>query len=461
MGCLVTLGRAALVVPIPYALDFGEGPLLAGSVRVAHGLSLYPAATELPYVINPYGPVPYYVAGLCVKLFGVSFTAPRILIVISGIWCAALVALLVYQWGGELLVSLAFGLLYLSRPVMTEWLPIFHVDFIGLALSMTGLYLFVKPRRWYLSIPFFVAALFCKFLLVSAPLACFLYSVYRKETRKAMWFAASCAALGGTAFLWIQRETHGWLAFDTVWATAVHPYSLRDALNTIRGQITSDYFLVVLALALVYYLRSRPELSLPLIYLGLSFLTLFGRGKLGASSHYSLEWSAVLCCCAGVAYSSLRRNSDIRNYISTLIPAALALMVAVNLHRPSADPNREYAACGQAYEYVKDYPGKRILSENPGAVVIAGKPSVVMDPFCWTQMIAHGGWSDTEVVDLIRSHQIDLVVLGSNVEDLSKRSIQNRWPKSVVDAIEQNYRFVRTFNCTDASFVYRPKAPPN
>ncbi len=460
-GCLVTLVRAVMLVPLPYALDFVEGPLLDGSIRVAHGLPPYPPATELPYVISAYGPLPYYIAGLCVRLFGVGFTAPRILILISGIWCAAFIALLVFHWGGELRVSLGFGLLFLSSQVVTEWFPLFRVDLIGLALSLTGLYLFTKHRRWYLSVPFFVAALFCKFLLVSAPLACFVYSVLRKETRKASWFAASSLALGAIVFLWVQRATHGWFAFDTVWATAVHPYSLTIALNRTHGELISKYFLLVLALVLLYYLRSRPELSLPLLYLGLSSLTLLSRGKIGAASNYFLEWEAVLCCCAGVAYSCLRTPSDIRNFVSVLMPGTLALMVFLNLHRPASDPDMRNTECGQVYEYVKDYPGRRILSENPGAVVLAGKPPVVLDPFSWTQMVAHGGWSDTEIVGLLRSRQIDLVVLGSDVKDIINQPIQDRWPKSVAEAIEQNYSLVHTFNCTDANFVYRPETPPN
>jgi len=460
LGCLVTLVRAVLVMPLPYAWDLAEGSLLGEVVRVAHGLSPYPPATAIPYVINPYGPLPFYIAGLCVKVFGVSFTAPRILIFISGTWCAALTALLVSHYGGEPRVSLGFGLLYLSRQVVMDWLPVFHVDFIGLALSLTGLYVFAKARRWYLSIPFFVATLFCKFLLVSAPLACFLYLVFRRDTRKALWFAASSLALGELGFLWVQLETHGWFAFDTVWATAVHPYSLTTALVRIHGELISTYFLVILAVALAFCLRSRPELSLPLIYLCLSFLTLLSYGKLGAASNYFLEWNAALCCCAGVAYSYLRTHSDTRNLVFTLIPGALALMLVVNLHRPTPDPNKEYTECRQAYKYVKDHPGRHILSENPGAVVLAGKPLLVSDPFSWGQMVVHGGWPDSEIVDLIRSRQIDLVVLGLDVKDRSNIYFYNRWPKSVADAIEQNYRLVRSFKCSDANFVYRPETPP-
>ncbi len=295
LGALLTLMRGVMAIPLPYTLDFVEGPLLDGSIRVAHGLTPFPRPTELPYVINSYGPLPYYMGGLCVKLFGVSFTGPRILIFISGIWCAALIGLLVFHRSGERHVSAGFGLLFLSLPLMTDWFPLFRVDLIGLALTLTGLYLFVKSRRWYLSIPFFVAALFCKFVLVSAPLACFLYSVFRKETRKAAWLAAGSLALGEMAFQWVQRESHGWFAFDAVWAMGVHPYHLSWALNWMHRAIISDYFLVVLALALVYSLRSRPELYLPIIYLGLSFLALLTVGKLGAVSNYFLEWDALLC----------------------------------------------------------------------------------------------------------------------------------------------------------------------
>lgn len=101
------------------------------------------------------------------KLFGVSFTAPSILVVISGIWCTALIVLLVHHWGCKVHVGMAS--FFLSRPLLTDWLPVFCVDLIGLAILLTGLYLFLKARRWYLSIPICVAAVLCKFLLISAP----------------------------------------------------------------------------------------------------------------------------------------------------------------------------------------------------------------------------------------------------------------------------------------------------
>ena len=454
LGCVVSFLHVALLVPLPYQLDFAEGMILGAAVRVAQGLGAYPPATQLPYVFSSYGPLPYYLGGLCVKLFGVSFTAPRLLVVASGIWCAVIIALLVRHWGGTRLVSLGFGLLYLSRPLVQSWLPLFRADLMGLALSLTGLYIFAKSRRWYLSVPFFVAALFCKFLLVSGPLACFLYAVFRKEIRKAWWFAAGNITLGALAFLWAQRQTSGWFAFHTLWANAGHPFTWRYAVYWVHSEVILDYFLVVLALTLAYFLRFHPEVSLPLTYLGVSFLTCFGVGKMGAGPNYFLEWEAALCLCAGVAYRFLRAQSDCRSLVYPLLPATLAVMLVVGLRNPKPDP--KYSGCRQAYKYVRDYPGGHILSENSGAVIAAGKFSPVFDPFEWTREVVNKGWPDTEIVNLIRSRQIDLIVLGLPA---GRQTVQYRWPNSVQDAIGQNYRLVQVFGCEDARYVYQPKGP--
>jgi hypothetical protein len=452
VACVLTLLHVGLMLPLPYEFNFAEGPLLGVGVRVAQGLSAYPPATELPYIMSPYGPLPYYLAGLCVKYYGVSLSAPRLLVFVSGIWCAAMIALLLRHWGGTWLVSMGFGLLYLSRPVVESWLPVFRVDLIGLALSLTGFYFFAKARRWYLSIPFFVAGMFCKFFLISGPLACFLYAVFRKEIRKASWFAAGNIALGGLAFLWAQHQTSGWFAFHTIWINAGHSLFWSRTVEMFQGVLPGDYFLLVLALALAYFLRSRPELSLPLTYLGLSFLTCFAVGKRGSDLNYFLEWQAALCLCAGLAYQILRAQSDRGRLVYALLPAALGAMVLVTLSAPKPNPEID-SGCRELYAFVRNFPGRRILSENTAAVVLAGKSSPVFEPFLWTREVVDKGWPATEVVNLIRSHQIDLIVLGSP----ARRSIfQERWPNSVEEEIQKNYQLLHVFGCPDAMFVYRP-----
>jgi len=456
-GCLITLVHAALAVRLPFQLDFGEGPLLAVAARMAQGLGCYAEPASAPYAIVPYGPVPYDLVALCVKLFGVSFTVPRILVAASGVWCAALIALLVRHWGGSLKTGVAFGLLYLARPVVRDWLSLLRVDFIGLAFSLTGLYLFVKSRRrWYLAVPFFVAALFSKFTFVAAPVACFLYAVLGRSGGKAVRFAGSILVLGTLAFLWTQRASGGWFAFHTIWSNADQAYSLSPKVLMLADQLQSECLLVVLALFLAYWARSRPRFWLPLIYLGFSFLTLPAIGKIGSNSNYFLEWEAGLCLCAGLTYQLLREKAERLGVRSALVPALLTVLVAIYLHGPNPsrgpDPRAEFSECRQAYEYVRSHPGARILSENVGALVVAGKRPLVLEPFLWTREVEHHGWPGAdEIVDLIRNRQIDLIVLGS------WGTYSERWPVAVEDAVQRNYKVVKTFSCQDALVAYEPR----
>jgi nucleotide-binding universal stress UspA family protein len=217
--------------------------------------------------------------------------------------------------------------------------------------------------------------------------------------------------------------------------------------------MNGDYFLVVLGLALAYFLRSRPEVSLALTYLMLSFLTCFTAGKMGANTNYLLEWQAAICLCAGVGYQFVRAQSDRGSLVYALLPATLSAILVTSLRPPRPDPIMD-SGCRQAYEYVMNYPGQRILSENPGAAVVAGKSSQVFEPFLWTREVVNEGWPDTEIVNLIRSRKIDLIVLGSPAKS---RASQVRWSNSVAEAIEENYRPVQMFACKDARFVYQPK----
>lgn len=253
-------------------------------------------------------------------------------------------------------------------------------------------------------------------------------------------------------FLWIQRETLGWFAFNTIWAEASSPYSLSVALKTIykdswvRPAFWSSWGLRP------YYARSRADLWLPVIYFGSTFLSLLAVGKVGAAGDYFLENYAALCLCAGIAYHLLRREADFGSSVAAFIPATLAAFVVLHLHFPQ-EPT-PYSQCEQAYEYLRASPATSVLSDNVGAVLLAGKPLLVNDPFIWNLRTAKGGWpqNDTNDVKLIRSRQVALILLGSKLD-----SAAEPWPNSVLSAIQENYVLTKSFNCVDARFAYRAR----
>ena len=442
-------------VRLPFELGIdGESIVLAAANRIAQGLSPYPPITQqLPYIINLYGPVPYYLGAVCIKSFGVSFTAPRILVAVSAGWCAVIIALLVHHWGGSPRVSAVFGALYVAMGPTQEWLVYYRVDLIGIAFALTGLYIYAKSRRQYFSVLFFATALFCKFTLLSAPFACFADALCRREWRKAFGFAACSLALGSLLFLWMQQETQGWFGVHTILANTRCPYSLSAALKSIyKDQLNPACCLVVLGVALVYYALSCPDLRLPVIYLGGAFLSLLAAGKAGAADNYFLESYAALCLCGGIAYQLLRKQADFQSMISALLPATLALYVMLNLH--SARQPAPYSECRQAYDYVKAESATDVLSDNLGAVLMAGKPILINGPFLWSSQIANGGWPETDsnLVELIRSHQLGLILLSSRIDGAVEP-----WPEPVLDATRENYVLTKTFTCPGAEFVYRPR----
>jgi hypothetical protein len=464
LGCLVSLVRVAAWVPQPFQLTYGEGPLLGVASRVAHGLSCYPDPRPLPYMINPYGPVGYYLLAGVVKLCGVSFTMPRMAIVASAICCAVFIALLLRRWTGSALVGVMFGALYLTMPVVLRWLFILRVDLIGVALSLAGLNFFTTSKRWLLSVPFFIVAFFCKFTFVAAPVACFIYMFSTKEWQKALKFAGSCFALGTIAFLASQLWTGGWFTFDTVWASAVHPFRLRHFLDPMLGELTDNLVPLLLTVALCYRRHSHQDYSLPWIYLVFSFVTMISRGKLGADSNYFLEWEAALCLCLGYEYNLMKSELPNSSMAKAIVPSLLACSILATtlwttFHK---DPilRASVAGCRDAYQFVREHRKDRIFSENVGPLVLADASPVVYDAFLWTREVLGAEWSVEEILDLIRSRQLPLILLTDRVEQVRADPLQAWLPRPVAEAIEENYSLLKTFDCVDARYVYEPLPRP-
>src|SRR5437870_3612338 len=79
-GLVLMLVETTVNVRVPYQLEFGEGNVLASTMRVAHGSSAYPPLTpKPPYVFSPYGPLLYWIEAPLVRWFGVGFAAGRLL----------------------------------------------------------------------------------------------------------------------------------------------------------------------------------------------------------------------------------------------------------------------------------------------------------------------------------------------------------------------------------------------
>jgi Dolichyl-phosphate-mannose-protein mannosyltransferase len=466
IGCLVSLYRAVHIASLPYEVNFEEGPLARVAQALTLGASLYSIPNGPPYELSPYGPIAYYLIALPIRLFGISFTPPRLLIVVLGVACAVMIALLLRHWTGSLWTGAVFGAVFLTMPTVLQWLPVLRVDLIGLMFSLLGIYVFTAWKRWYVSIAFFVAALLCKFLFLSAPAACFLALLLKRDWKRAIQFAGSYVALAGAIVLYWQCQSHGWFAFHTLWIQAHHRFRPFFAVLSVFKELR-DNVVLLLVIVLAVMLSShhsyqlRRDAVVPAIYFVTSFFIMFARGKSGADSNYFLEWEAALCLCAGLAYNFLRGESQrlgprLPRVVLPLLLACAALgSVFWTIHHRDNLKLASLKQCGDAYHFVNEHPGDRVLSDNVGAAFMARKHPLVSDPFMWGQEVIGGRWPDTQILDLIRSRQIDLIVLSEKLEEL-KDDPSNRWPPSVLDAISRNYTLTKTYACTEAEAAYLP-----
>jgi hypothetical protein len=324
---------------------------------------------------------------------------------------------------------------------------------------LAGLYLYSRFRdHWYLSIPFFLGAIFCKFILVAAPSACFLDLLLQKRIKQAAGLAGSLGLLSGLAFLEFQRTTGGGFAFDTL-ASHADPYIFKRALSSLQLIGQQHPFLCVLGFGLVFRDLRKRVATLPSLYLAFSTLTLAAAGQFGSDSNHLLECTAILCLCGGLSYHLLREQAAEATAL-LLVPGVFTLFILVTLQLTF--PYSGHPECQDAYAYVKHHPGRRILSEDVGAVVMAGKPVQLSDPFVWSWLVRRKGWSDADLQNLVRAHSFNVVILNSPIEWQKGIGEASRWPLPVLDALQQNYQPTREFACPEARIAYEPigVAPP-
>ena len=464
LGCANSLAQGAASLAKPYQRDYVEGIILAAAAGLTRGEPLYPlpSPSEPVYIFNPYGPLSYYSVALLLKGFGVSFTFPRLLVLLSGILVAALLAGLLRHWTGSWRVGPAAGALFLALPIASAWLPALRVDLPGLALSLTGLALFARfPERWYASVPFFVAALLVKYSLVAAPGACLVFLLQQRNWRTALWFAGTMAALPVLAFTVLNHATGGGFAFHMVGGHA-SPFGLSRILVNVAPFWLIHVPLLLLAFPLVAQRPRPPGALLALIYFGLTSLASLAVGRAGFDLNHLLEWSAALCLCAGLGYHEHMRSGGAT--VRTLALAGLTVLLA-SLIWLSWHPVERWTECRQAYAYVQDHPGKRLLSENVGALVLAGKPVVLNDPFAYTLLVKNKGWPEAPLNESVRAREFDAIVVSGDLAYLRRKapetlSSDSRWSPAFVETLAENYRPTRRFLCDDAAVVFEPAANP-
>lgn len=469
---LVSTAMFVAAVPLhlrpSYQVDNAEGVILATAAHVNAGHSAYGDPHTLPVYLSPYGPLFYSAVAFITRQTGLSFLWPRALVLLATAVVAICIGLLIEKWTGRRVLAALCALVFLNSPIVQSWSAILRADMPALALSMLGLTIFVFVQRgWYWSIPFFSGAIFCKYSVLAAPVACFVWLIWVKDFRKAILLAAGIALISAGGILALQSATDGWFLFHML-RTHPDPFQLDQLAIMFKRLIATEW--LVIAFALVFVLRggvgqrlaTRNSVTLSRLFLAVSFLVSISAGKLGANTNYLLELIAALTICAGLGYQHLAESEKVPRLAAIGIVSLATVMVtgSVMYVVPGFTVRRAALAdCDRAYALLESHPGKNILAENAGAAVVTGKDPIVSDLFMYTQLTQHGTLSERPVLEQLRGREIPLVVMGEEFSFYDTKG-SARWSSQMISAIRENYRAIGRFRCQDSNVILQPNPEP-
>jgi hypothetical protein len=429
------LGRAV----IPYQVDYAEGTILAGAVRLLHGEALYPTPGPLPYVLSPYGPVGYLLTALATKVWGLSLLGPRLLSVAAALAIALLIAGVSRAVGGTRAAGVLCAAAFFCSPLIWIWLPLLRVDFPAVMLSIAGLYVFARRGRLSLVSMLFVAAVFTKQTCVAALVACSVELALERRWRDL------AVLLGWTCSLGLAV------------AAALGPNGLFHLISTHHDAFEAGRYLhngaialggsFALLFAVGYGLATgcRPWTTgrVAWLYLGASTLVTLTAGKTGAETNHFIEWVAALAIVGAVSMSCGIRQGREAMPVAAAALAMIVVTVGGAWWRPRHDVNVQ--GCRDGYDYLRRSPGERVLSEDVSALLLTGKPVLASDPFAY-QQVTGVAWEHGGLEQLVAAGYFDLVLVGDESFQAGHRPV--RWSPELSRQVLTRYQPVQTFNCS-------------
>jgi hypothetical protein len=453
------LARAALAFPFP--LDYGEGPLLDQTLRLAQFENIYRNSFALPpYTVSNYPPVFQLIQTLLARIFGPAFWYGRLISILSAVSAAWLIGLILNTLTGDRIASAIGGMTLLAFPYLLQGSVLNRVDALALALSLGGLYATVRcPSQrqgpWVAGL-LFAAAVFTnlRYALV-APLTACVWLWHLEHRGQAVRLAAigtgSCLGL----FLSLNLITEGGFY-----------------LNTVRANLTSFSWYPVTGYWLNLYLNAG--------YLVIGCLIFIGVERLGEATG---SWPLVMPYCLGAAFIALTAglaNSSANDLFETVaalclasgafiawagesywLKALLVFVLAVQINGLIDWSRQDYIPAlmnkiadtrevEQLAEYVREAGGPILADEYMGLIPLDGR-RLYFQPFEYKQLQAANLWNAAPLVDSIQRKEFSVILL---YEPLDRNAISIRWTQPVRNTIYAHYTLEDTLA---RNFVYRPQ----
>jgi len=443
-------------IAYPYTIDTGgEGFILNQAYLLNLGYQPYCDISVPPYIVASYPPIyPSLCAGI-IYLSGPTYVVGRTISFLSTLLTAVLIYKITREASRSGVLAAFASLLFLSSGPVLYWGHLFRVDSLGLMFSIVGIYLIFRhneSKKLFLSIPFFLLALYTKQLLIAAPIATLIF-LSIQDWRLALKYGTILALIGGLVFMGINLATGGQF-FQHIFTYNIQSYSLGRTISAYSTIFLTHILPIGIAGAFVAYSFSskkrtidllRTKTSLIVIYFITAAITALSVGQIGSNVNHFLELLAVSCILMGIGLSRIIPFIGNRRTVlaaaTILLTFQLVVLLAINMRIFDESPSeKDMADSKQISSYIRNANGA-VLAEDGGLLVLNDK-DVMFEPFVFTQLSNGGLWDQTSFLCELSNREFSLVVLSFNVSDEDAASQTERFTDDMIEQIRDNYYLV-------------------
>lgn len=448
--------ESVVLINYPYQISYGEGYILNQAVLISQGQSIYQDITNYPYLVGNYPPVYPFLCALFVKIFGVSFAPGRFISFIATILSGFLIYTILKenirsQKGSFKKSIIISSLFFFASPYIFYAYPLYRVDALALLFSLMGLYFvfkFENRKSMYLSIPFFILALYTKQSFIAAPLASLIYITFR-NVKRGVVYLIFLSLIYVSIFLFLNDLTHGQFYLHNFTYNA-NVFSIFFAIRMCVAALQIHAILFAFAFACVIHIILRKKLSLLVIYLVISALVTISIGKIGSGINYFGELVTCSCIILGIFLNETEfTNKESKNI---LIVTGLLLQLILFAHIPyltgHTPTNADLKNAEKISSEIINTPGS-ILSEDGGLLVV-NRRQILFQPFVFTQLARQNLWDQGNFVADIRENRFPLIILTFNI---NYETDKERLTEEMVEAIRRGYHLE---NRIGIYYIYLP-----
>jgi hypothetical protein len=437
----------------PYAVDYGEAPIMDQVERILSGKTLYRnTLDDPPYVISNYPPLFLLIYAGFYKISGLPLImAGRFISLVSTVISAILLAHLAKSLTSNWVSALFTGGVFLGHPYLFTWSGLARVDSLALMLCIAGISIVYHHWRtwlWTLVASFiFLSSIFTRqSYLLAGPLAAFIW-LWTKDRSRSLFFLTLLVIECLGLLLLINTLSSGGFFFN-IFQANLNQFDVSRIWSMGKNLllIWPVIFFTILVMIVAHVKPSELKASTdPFISSGLlgftigSILSSLTVGKVGSDINYYLEFIAAGSLWCGIAVNHITTRLSVYRgifYLAWIGQLIWLLAGGYIFYQSTIGLRWENSSWYEQLSHqIKNAAEQgQVLSDDYLGMVVQAGQSIYYQPFEIGQLYQAGLWNPSEMAEEIRAGRFPLIVIGG--KSLDKPCC---WPPELVKAIQERY----------------------